>query len=108
MAHAARRRMRSRSIPTIPAPMSSLPAVKFSQGDANGALKTLAPIPKDRTRRPRRDACSKINIFNQKGDRQQVEALLRKLIELYPTVPSFRTQLVQFYLQNKRPGRCGE
>ena len=44
----------------------------------------------------------KINIFSRKGDLPQVEAGLRKLTELYPTVPRFRSQLVQFYLQNKR------
>ena len=44
----------------------------------------------------------KINIFNQQNDQPQVESLLRKLIELHPTIPPFRTQLIQFYVQHKR------
>ncbi len=44
----------------------------------------------------------KINIFNNKGDLAQVEALLRKLTELHPKVAAFRTQLIQFYLRHKR------
>ena len=58
--------------------------MKLSQGDADGALKALAPIPKDRA-----DDLGvvflKINIFSQKRDLAQVEALLRKLTELHPT-----------------------
>ena len=75
--------------------------VKLSQGDADGALKALASVSKDHAN----DLAVlflKINIFSRKGDLPQVEAGLRKLTELYPTVPRFRSQLVQFYLQNKR------
>ena len=63
--------------------MSLWPSLKLSQGDADGALKALAPIPKDRA-----DDLGvvflKINIFTQKRDLAQVEALLRRLVELHP------------------------
>jgi tetratricopeptide (TPR) repeat protein len=75
--------------------------IRLSQGDADGALKALASVPKDRA-----DDLGvvflKINIFNQKGDLPQVEALLRKLTESHPAMPQFRAQLVRFYLTNKR------
>ena len=78
-----------------------LAAIRFSQGDSDGALKVLANIEKGHA-----DDLGvlflKINIFNQTGDLAQVESLLRKLIELYPNVHAFRTQLVQFYLTHKR------
>jgi cellulose synthase operon protein C len=78
-----------------------LAGVRLSQGDSQGALQALTNIPKDHT-----DDLGvlflKINIFNQTGDLVQVESLLRKLIELYPKAPEFRTQLIRFYLQHKR------
>jgi tetratricopeptide (TPR) repeat protein len=80
---------------------AALAAIKLSQGDTDGASKALSAIPQDRT-----DDLGvvflKLNIFNNKGDLAQVEALLRRLIELHPDVAQFRTQLVQFYLQHKR------
>lgn len=79
-----------------------LAAVKLSDGDPAGALKVLANIPKDHA-----DDLGvvflKINIFTQMGDQPQAEALIRRLIELYPNVPAFRTELVQFYLRHRRP-----
>ena len=101
MAPRARRRRRSRSIPTIPAPTSFLAGIKFAQGDGNGALKTLAPIEKAHGE-DLGVMLLKVNIFTQQNNQPQVEALLHKLITLYPAIPSFRTQLIQFYLQHKR------
>ena len=79
-----------------------LAGVRFSQGDADGALKALNNVSKDHAE-DLGVVSLKINIFTQSGDLAQVEALLRRLIELNPNVPQFRTQLVQFYLTNKRP-----
>ena len=84
-----------------------LAGVRFSQGDSDGALKALANVSKDHAE-DLGVVFLKINIFTQTGELPQAEALLRNLIELYPKVPQFRTQLVQFYLTNKRPGRRGQ
>ena len=78
-----------------------LAGIKFQQGDGNGALKTLAPIEKAHGE-DLGVMLLKVNIFNQQNNQPQVEALLHKLITLYPAIPSFRTQLIQFYLQHKR------
>ena len=78
-----------------------LAGIQYTRGDSEGALKTLANVPKEHT-----DDLGviflKIDIFNKKGDLAQAEALLRKLIELHPEVGTFRTKLIQFYLQHKR------
>ena len=79
-----------------------LAAAKFLQGDFDGALKILADIPA-----AQQDALAviflKTNIYQRKGDFAQVEMLLRKLVSLYPKDAGFRTQLVRFYLGQKRP-----
>ena len=79
-----------------------LASTKFLQGDSDSALKVLADVPPQR-----QDELGvvflKVNIAQRKGDFAQVEALLRRLIVLHPTEPEFRTQLVRFYLRQKRP-----
>ena len=45
----------------------------------------------------------KLKIFEQMGNSQQVEGVLRKLVELYPQESAFRRALVQQYLDQKRP-----
>jgi tetratricopeptide (TPR) repeat protein len=80
---------------------SVLAAAMATQGDPNGALKTLANI----TPAHKEDVGVlglEINIYNQMGNFQQVETLLRRLIELNPTNSLFRTQLVKFYVSQKR------
>ena len=78
-----------------------LAAEKLARGDTEGALTILD-----------RDAVShandvgvelfKIKIFEQAGKPEQVEAVLRKLVELYPREPVFRKQLVVLYTREKR------
>ena len=79
-----------------------LAATKFSQGDFKSALNILANVSKGQT-----DdlgvVLMKVNIFTQMGDIAQAEALLRKLVDSHPEIPVFRTQLIQFYLRQKRP-----
>ena len=45
----------------------------------------------------------KIKAYDQLKDYPQIEALLRKLSELYPQQAGFRKQLVKFYLDQHRP-----
>jgi cellulose synthase operon protein C len=45
----------------------------------------------------------KLKIFEQMGNSQQVEAVLRKLIELYPQESPFRRALVKHYVDQQRP-----
>src|SRR5262249_38373246 len=45
----------------------------------------------------------KLSLFEKSKDSRQVEALLRKLSELYPQERAFRIQLVRLYLDQKRP-----
>jgi tetratricopeptide (TPR) repeat protein len=78
-----------------------LAAKKIADGDADGAIKLLdaAPAsPKDDTR----IALQKMQAFGRKGDLPKVEALLRTLIAQNPNEPSFRNQLVQLYVAQKR------
>ncbi len=79
-----------------------LAAVKYSQGDFDGALKTLASVTDDH-----KDDLGilslKINIYDHLGNFQQAEALLLKLVSLYPNEPAFRAQLIRFYITHKRP-----
>ena len=78
-----------------------LAVAKFSQGDPNGALQILANV----TETHKDDLgvlLLKINIFDRMGNLEQTEALLRKLIELYPKEPAFRTQLIRFFIVHKR------
>jgi len=79
-----------------------LASIKFTNGDYDGALRVLANVPS-----AHEDDLGviflQLNILNRTGKLQQVESLLRKLITLYPKVPAYRTQLVNFYLTHKRP-----
>jgi len=79
----------------------ALAVIKYSQGDTKGALQTL-----DNVAAAHKDDVGilslKINILDRIGNTQQAEALLRKLIELNPKEPAFRTQLIRFYLAHKR------
>jgi cellulose synthase operon protein C len=44
----------------------------------------------------------KIKIFEQLGEYPQIEALLQKLIDLYPNEVAFKKQLVKFYIDQRR------
>jgi pentatricopeptide repeat protein len=76
-------------------------ARKASEGDADGALKLLAslhPEPKDETR----IAIEQIQILLRKGDLQQAEPLLRKVIAADPKQLAFRAQLIQLLMAQRR------
>ena len=78
-----------------------LAAAKYMQGDPQGALKVIDTIKPDN-----KDDFGvmflEINIFDRLGELDQVEKLLRKLVELYPKEPAFRAQLIRFYVAHKR------
>jgi len=79
-----------------------LAAEQFSGGNSDEALKTLDTV----TEAHKNDLgviLLKINIFNRKGDFGQVETLMRRLVDLHPTEQAFRTQLIRFYVAQKRP-----
>jgi cellulose synthase operon protein C len=79
-----------------------LAAAKYAQGDPQGALKILDTIKPDK-----KDDLGvmflELNIFGHLGDVAQVEKVLRRLAEIYPQQPAFRTQLVRFLIANNRP-----
>ena len=80
-----------------------LAAERFSRGDAKGAL---ALVESDLAGSMANDIgvqLFKLRIFEQMGDTQRVEVVLRKLIELYPQQPAFRRALVQHYLNQQHP-----
>ena len=79
-----------------------LASTKFMQGDSDAALKILADVPSAH-QEDLGVLFLKVNIFNRLGNLQEVESLLRQLIALHPDEPAFRTQLVRFYVSNKRP-----
>jgi tetratricopeptide (TPR) repeat protein len=78
-----------------------LAGIKVSQGDSESALKALnnvAPASKDDLG----VIFLKIGIFERLGNLQQVESLLKRLTELQPNERAFRTQLIRFYVAQKR------
>jgi tetratricopeptide (TPR) repeat protein len=77
-----------------------LAAERLGRGDAQGALAIL-----DRTRGSQEDfgiRLFKIKIYEKIGDFKQVEALLKKFVELYPNEKAFQRQLVELYIDQKR------
>ena len=77
-------------------------ADKFARGDADGALAVL-----NRENAPYLNDIGvqlfKLKIFEQMQDSKQVEAVLQKLIELYPKEIPFRRALVKHYIDQHRP-----
>jgi tetratricopeptide (TPR) repeat protein len=78
---------------------------RLTRGDAKGALSMLESAPGD----GRGDADTdlgvqlfKIRIFEQMGDLESVQGLLRKLVELYPQEPGFRKLLVKAFVDQNR------
>ena len=72
-----------------------------SKKDYDGALKVLAGV-KGEHQNELGVVLLKVNIYNRIGKYDEVEALMRKLIKQYPNQPTFRTQLVRFYVAHKR------
>jgi predicted Zn-dependent protease len=80
-----------------------LAAVKLENGDANGALQILNSDPAA-SEKDIGLQLFKIKIFEKLRDFPQLEAVLQKLIELYPHEVAFRKELVKFYIDQHRPG----
>ena len=79
-----------------------LAALRLDNGDAQGALRLLS----SNSMASVTDLgvqLFKIKIFQQLGDLRQIEAVLQKLIDLYPQELAFRRQLAKFYIDQKRP-----
>ena len=78
-----------------------LAAVRLANGDANGALQMLnnEAVAHDNDVGVQ---LFKIKVFEQLGDSPQIEAVLQKLVELYPQEVAFRKQLVRFYINQHR------
>lgn len=78
-----------------------LAAERMSRGDAEGALLII-----DRQGFDPQDELAiqlyKLGLFEQSGDLKQVEAVLRKLSELYPQEVAFRRGLVKLYVEQER------
>jgi len=83
----------------------AMAGIKLSLNDPDGALKEVAALPDDVG--DLGAIFMKINIYTHKGDMAQVEALLRRLTQLYPNARQFQSQLAQFYVQQKRPDEIG-
>ena len=79
-----------------------LAAERLARGDSEGALLLL-------DRKEVADVKNigiqvfKLVIFERMGDLKQAEALLHKLVEVYPQEVGLRRQLVKFYVDQKRP-----
>jgi tetratricopeptide (TPR) repeat protein len=78
-----------------------LAAERMSQNDFQGALKIL-----DGTAENEADQLGvqlfKMKLYEQMGQQEKVEALLRKLVGMYPKEVAFRRQLVKYYVAQKR------
>jgi tetratricopeptide (TPR) repeat protein len=79
-----------------------LSAESFMKNDQDGALKALAGV-KSAHANDLGVVLLKVNIYNRMGKFDEVERLLRELIKLHPGQPTFRSQLVNFYVAHKRP-----
>lgn len=81
--------------------LTVLAAERLTRGDNKGALAILE-------RQPSAHASNfgiqlfKLGIYERLGELGQVEALLRKFVELYPKEAAFRQQLVKLYVDQKR------
>ena len=82
--------------------MIILAADRLKSGDPNGALQILNSGPVAHIAGLGVELF-RIKIFEQLGDLPQVEALLKKLVDLYPQEVAFRRQLVKFYVDQHRP-----
>jgi cellulose synthase operon protein C len=81
--------------------MSVIAADKMARGDAKGALQILddATTQKDDLGID----LFKLRILGASQDYAHAEQLLRKLVERYPNEPTFRKELVRFYVFQHRP-----
>lgn len=81
--------------------VSLLASKKLAEGDPDGALKLLDSVtvdPKDETR----ILVQKLQIYARKGNLQETEKLLRKVIALNPKEAAFQGQLIQLLISQRR------
>ena len=79
-----------------------LAAARLEAGDPKGAL-SLIDSGQIAQNNDLGVTLFKIRIFEQLGDNPQIEALLQKLVGLYPKEQAFKRQLVKFYINQHRP-----
>jgi len=75
---------------------------KAEDGDVDGALKLLNGISTKEPADALRISMQKVGLYAKKGDLPQAESLLVKLVSENPKQPTFRNQLVQFYISGRR------
>jgi cellulose synthase operon protein C len=78
-----------------------LAAVRLENGDADGALQILNSEPIAHNNEIGVELF-KVRVFERLGESPQVEAVLQKLIELYPQEIAFHKQLARFYIDQHR------
>jgi tetratricopeptide (TPR) repeat protein len=81
--------------------MSVMAANKLARGDSKGALQTL-----DKATTQKDDLgidLFKLKILENSQDLPQAEALVRKLVNLYPAELAYRKELVRLYIFQHRP-----
>ena len=78
-----------------------LASEKYLSDDPKGALQILDGVPS-----AKKDDLGvvllKVKIFEKMGDLQQLEAQLKKLVELRPDQVAFKAELVKFYVAHQR------
>ena len=78
-----------------------LASERYLSDDPQGALRILEGVPP-----AKKDDLGivllKVKIFEKMGDLQQLEAQLRKLVELRPNEVAFKAELVKFYVAHQR------
>jgi tetratricopeptide (TPR) repeat protein len=79
-----------------------LAAERLARDDSKGALQLLDSEAVSRTQNLGIDLF-KLKVLAQIQDLPQIEAVLQKLVELYPQEPEFRKHLVQLYVFQHRP-----
>lgn len=87
--------------PGNPEPSIILASERYLSDDPKGALQILEGMPPAKKDDPG-VVLLKVKIFEKMGDLQQLEAQLRKLVELRPNDVAFKAELVKFYVVHQR------
>lgn len=86
--------------PTNTDALMVLAAERTSAGDTSGAL---AMLDRSANGKDLGVQLFRVKLFEQKRDYQNLEAVLRQLVDSYPMEPVHRRQLVLFLIDQKRP-----
>ena len=81
--------------------ISVLATEKYLSDDPQGALRILEDVP-PASKEDLGILLLKAKIFEKIGDLQQLELQLRKLVELRPNEPTFKAELIKFYVAHQR------